>query len=240
MQAILITELNRVIAELATAGRVDNFYSSLSESFRKYGSLTERQEAALKRSLTNYHDRNERIVAGRKERVISSPIPTGRVTITGKVISTKWVENDFGGCTKMLVESDQGWRVYGTMPSRLSQRNDVRSGTKVAFTATVTPKEADFGFFSRPTGGAVLTEEHPLEQITGPVEPCPLAKDETIATPVIQRPVHFAPIAKDVSPEQLLPQASIKEPAMGRYTNGLPAPKLTSLAAMVAAAGYNK
>jgi hypothetical protein len=161
MQAILINELSRVIAELANHGRVDNFYSSLAQAYVKYGSLTERQEAALKRSLTNYHDRNERIVASRAARVVTQPIPTGRVVITGKVISTKWQASQYGDTFKMLVESEQGWRVFGTVPSRLSNR-ELTNGTKVVFTAEVQPKEADFGFFSRPTGGAVLTDEQPV------------------------------------------------------------------------------
>jgi hypothetical protein len=122
--------------------------------------LTERQEAALKRSLTQYHDRNERIVASRQARVVRSSISTGRVVITGKVVSTKWVENDFGGSLKMLVESDQGWRVYGTVPRAIECANgcDLGKGDRVTFTATVAPKEADFSFFSRPTNASVLRD----------------------------------------------------------------------------------
>src|SRR5215472_1256931 len=153
MQDLLINELNRVIAEIANHGRVDNFYSSLAQAYRKYGSLTERQEATLKRSLTQYHDRNERVVAGRKARVVSSPIPTGRVTIIGEVVSTKYVETQFGGQLKMLVVAEQGWKVWGTVPSQLKCHGANLKGLKVAFTAEVQPKEADFGFFSRPTGG---------------------------------------------------------------------------------------
>ena len=168
MQHLLVNELYRVIAELGQHGRFDNFYSSLAQSYRRYGSFTERQEAALKRSLIQYHERNESIVARRATRTVTSPIPTGRVTIVGRVITTKWVENDFGGSLKMLVQSEQGWRVFGTVPSRLADLlRDVKTpaGAKVAFTANVQPKEADFGFFSRPTGGAVLTEELAYYQV---------------------------------------------------------------------------
>jgi len=255
MQDLLINELNRVIAEIANHGRVDNFYSSLAQAYRKYGSLTERQEAALKRSLTQYHDRNERVVAGRKARVISSPIPTGRVTITGKVISTKWVENDFGGSLKMLVESEQGWRVFGTVPSRLGEilarTEGTLVGSTVAFTAQITPKEADFGFYSRPTGGAVLTEEHPqpqaapvsyawnpigenlqpaMGQYHNEVIPTPVVQEQRVAAAeaALERPVHFAPIQADVKPEDLLPKQTVR----------LNEIKAGSLASLVAAAGY--
>lgn len=241
MQTTLINELDRVRAELQVHGRIDNFYDSLSASYRKYGSLTERQEAALKRSLTTYHDRNERVVAGRQARVISSPIPTGRVTIVGKVISTKWVENDFGGSTKMLVESEQGWRVYGTLPARLNTGEPLH-GAKVVFTAAVTPKESDFGFFARPTGGAVLTDEHPQ----------PEAKEKAPYTLPTDgwgshRKVSIAP---DLKPEELLPATTPWIEAATDYATVQAGPnanhpvtftpKAGGLAAMVAAAGYAK
>lgn len=44
-------KLTRVNNELRAAGRPDSFYLSLEGSWNRYGSLTERQEAALIRSL---------------------------------------------------------------------------------------------------------------------------------------------------------------------------------------------
>ena len=183
------------------------------------------------------------LVAARAARPIASPIPTGRVTIVGKVISTKWVENNYGGSLKMLVESEQGWRVFGTVPSRLGEvlarTEGTLVGSKVAFTAEVTPKEADFGFFSRPTGGAVLTEEHPQAEapVTLPSDgwashkkvPAPVVQEQRVAAAqaALEREVHFAPVQADIRPEDLLPKSAPTA-----------APKLTGLAAMVAAAGY--
>lgn len=250
MQAInqnqigLLARLNAVRAELEAKGRIDRFYDDLAASFQRYGSLTERQEVALTKSL----DRYDQFKTQRQARVVTAQVPEGRVTVTGKVVSTKWVENDFGGALKMLVESDHGWRVYGTMPARLGDLlRDVNTpaGVKVAFTATIQRKEADFGFFSRPTGGAVLKDEQP--------------QPEAAPAPVAERPIHFAPIAKDISPEDLLPkQTPIRltleqalevctrpgriPPAPAPMTHAqveaaVKAPGL-GLAAMVAAAGY--
>jgi hypothetical protein len=146
-QQTLREELNRVIAELAGRGRTDNFYSSLAQSFEHYGSLTERQEAALRRSLTQY------ALAERAAVVVTAPVQEGRGVITGTVLSVKWQENNFGGSYKMLVQSDSGWRVYGTVPSGLG--TDIK-GLRVTFTATVEAKEANFGFFSRPTKASVI------------------------------------------------------------------------------------
>jgi hypothetical protein len=228
-------ELYRVNQELVDVGRTDGFYSSLGISLNKYGSLTERQVAALKRSLTQYHDRNEQIVARRQPRVQTAPIPTGRVTITGGVVSTKWVENDYGGSLKMLVESDQGWRVFGTVPSRLADagyNNPDGSlvGLKIAFTALVTPKEADCGFFSRPTGGAVLKDEPaPQPEALEPAPPVTLPTGGWAS----HKKVYFAPIAKDLCPQDIWLKHNVplvkESPARQ---------KPTSLADMVKAAGY--
>lgn len=94
--------------------------------------------------------------AKRAELVASGvSVPTGRLVIEGKILSTKWVENDFGGSLKMLVESAEGWKVWGTVPSALSE---FENGTMVRFTATVEPSKDDpvFGFFKRPTKAEVL------------------------------------------------------------------------------------
>jgi hypothetical protein len=149
-QQTLREELTRVIAELAARGRTDNFYSSLAVSFERYGSLTERQEAALRRSLAQYAERQ-----AQREVVPTSPIPTGRVQITGTIASVKFQENRFGGSLKCLLVSDAGWKVWGTVPASIAHL-DTLKGLRVTLTATVEPKEAAFGFFSRPTGASVV------------------------------------------------------------------------------------
>jgi len=79
----------------------------------------------------------------------------GRIEICGRVVSTKWVENNFsyhgGSVLKIVVRDNRGFKVWGTCPSAIA--SDVEKGTKVTFTATVTKsdKDEDFGFFKRPT-----------------------------------------------------------------------------------------
>lgn len=79
--------------------------------------------------------------------------PTGRVTVTGTVLSTKWQDSDFGGSLKMLVDVGT-YRLWGSVPSKLS----VDKGDRITFSADVSPKEAGFGFFKRPTQASVLSE----------------------------------------------------------------------------------
>ena len=70
------------------------------------------------------------------------------------MLSTKWVENGFGGSLKMLVQHEDGWKVWGSVPSSI----DVDKGSRVRFTATVEQSNDDalFGFFKRPAKAEVL------------------------------------------------------------------------------------
>lgn len=74
--------------------------------------------------------------------------PEGRVTVEGTVISTRHVENDFGGCWKMLVELSTRARVWCSVPEGCAGR----PGEAVKFTATFTRSDKDefFSFGSRP------------------------------------------------------------------------------------------
>lgn len=160
-------QLHRVNGELYAAGRYDNFLRSLEDSWNRYGSLTERQEAALVRSLAQRAERQ-----AQREVAPTSPMPEGRVEVTGTVLSTKYQESQFGGCYKMLVQSDAGWKVWGTIPTSLGYNC---KGLRVTFTATVESKEAAFGFFSRPSKASVI------EAPVAPAAPAIVARPADIA-----------------------------------------------------------
>lgn len=85
------------------------------------------------------------------------PVPDGRVELEGVIRTRKWVENAYGGTLKMLLVGE-GWKVWGSVPSALREAG-VEMGDTVRFTATVTASDDDpsFGFFSRPTGAAVVS-----------------------------------------------------------------------------------
>lgn len=83
-----------------------------------------------------------------RESLAAQPVPAGRQQVTGTIRSIKWVENNYGGTTKMLVDCGS-FRVYGTLPAGL---DCAEVGDTVTFTATLEPgREVGFGFFSRPT-----------------------------------------------------------------------------------------
>jgi hypothetical protein len=82
-------------------------------------------------------------------------VPTGRVVVTGTIVSTKIVESQWGTAYKMVVLDDRGFRIYVTQPTSIS---DAGRGDSVSFTATLVPSDDDatFGFGSRPSKASML------------------------------------------------------------------------------------
>lgn len=85
------------------------------------------------------------------------PVPIGRLEVEVEVLSTKWVENDYGGALKMLV-AGSGWKAWGTVPRSLDFGDRHARGHRIAFTATIEASTDDesFGFFTRPTKARVI------------------------------------------------------------------------------------
>lgn len=125
----------------ALAAMTSDFGASLREQVRETGSLSENQRATVLR-----------IAAEAASDPAPSPVPTGRIVITGKVAALKTVDGFRPGSSveKVTVLDDRGFKVYGTLPSGLYR---AERGDRVTLTATLEPSEKDetFGFFSRPT-----------------------------------------------------------------------------------------
>jgi hypothetical protein len=130
----------------------NGFYFDLLHKLNRYGSLSEKQVAAALRS----RDRDAEHAAKREaEKADASPVITGKVTITGTILSTKWQDSAYGSTLKMLVRDDRGFKVWGTCPASLDCSGvTAEKGDRVTFTATVEASRDDetFGFFKRPTG----------------------------------------------------------------------------------------
>ena len=89
---------------------------------------------------------------------LTEVLTSGRRKITGVVISTKQQNSKYGMVHKMLIEEEDGNRVYGTVPARL--RGRVRAEDTIRFDAEVHPSDDDphFGFFKRPTNAERLSK----------------------------------------------------------------------------------
>lgn len=108
--------------------------------------LTEKQVQAVIASVAE----EDEYRAAQAERLANTPpVTESTQEITATIVSQKWQENQWGGQLKMLVELDNGQRLWGTKPAALE---DADVDDRVTFTANVTPSPDDhtFGFFSRP------------------------------------------------------------------------------------------
>ena len=129
-----------VLAALETL--TGEFADDLRATLAETGQLSENQGAAVLR-----------IAAEKAAEPEAAPVEAGRSEITGKVVSTKWVDG-YGprarAVKKMVVLDDRGSRVYGTVPAALG---GVERGEPIIYTATVEASDDDetFGFFKRPT-----------------------------------------------------------------------------------------
>jgi hypothetical protein len=84
--------------------------------------------------------------------------PEGKVEVTGTVLKLSFVDSRYGYATKMLVELENGSRVFGTAP-----QGDFGQGDKIVFKADFSVKEHGFSFFKRPKLLNVVTLQIPCQ-----------------------------------------------------------------------------
>lgn len=136
-------------------GTVDHntFLSDVAYKLFQYGNLSTNQESAVVRVIQQDIERAGKRAAELIEHPATNA-PTGRVTVTGEVLMVKFYDSDYGGSLKMIVRDDTGFRVFVTVPSSI----DANKGSRVTFTATITPADDDptFSFGKRPSKASVL------------------------------------------------------------------------------------
>lgn len=131
----------------------------IENKLRRFGSISEKQEAFVLRLHQEGQEKLAKAQERQEKAEAMEPVKAGRYEVTGKVVSTKTYENDFGITHKMLVELPTGHRVFGTIPSSLLEttngwvRPDFIKEETVTFTARFAPKPGanDFATFSRPS-----------------------------------------------------------------------------------------
>jgi hypothetical protein len=144
--------------EKTLTGKWTAILQDMAWKVQKYGDLSDKQVAFARRMLGWLAEAEEkhaeREAATEAKIAAGVEVPEGRIVIEGTVLSTKWVESQFGSTQKMLVENEQGWKVWGSVPSSI----EVDKGTKVQFTATVERSKDDalFGFFKRPAKASTI------------------------------------------------------------------------------------
>lgn len=85
------------------------------------------------------------------------PVTKDRIQFEGKIINTKYQENQFGGNLKMLFEDARGFKLWGSVPSKLLDEELNNLNIKFIATVSVSDKDSSFGFFKRPTNVEVTS-----------------------------------------------------------------------------------
>ena len=140
--------------ELAGAAESGNsFIQDVMRKFYRYGELSDRQIAAVKTALVRDAERAEREAVWATEAETAADAPTGKVTVTGEILSLKSQESMFGSTLKMIVKTEAGWKLWVTVPNSIMGTDEGLSGKHVTLTATVTPSGDDpkFAFGKRPS-----------------------------------------------------------------------------------------
>jgi len=153
-------------------GSPEGIITDIVDKLVRYGSISEKQEALIGKLLYRIDHQAEIEAQRQREREAAAPCPNGRHTVTGEVLKTEERYSKYGEVLKMLVKTDGGFLVWGTVPACLeiieetqregtdtwTEQRGLRRGDRVEFTANLTRSDRDekFGFFQRPTKARLL------------------------------------------------------------------------------------
>ena len=125
----------------------DDFCNSLLHYFNKEGRLTDGQEEAI----IKHRERAEKYAQQKADDDANAvDVPEGKgVQVVGTILTVKYQESHYGNTLKMLVRSDEGYKVWGTVPSAIYE---IEKDDRVQFIANLEQSDRDskFGFFKRP------------------------------------------------------------------------------------------
>ena len=155
---------------LITAMESDNsFVQDVMRRFKTKAALSDKQIAAVKIALVRDAERAERKEVWATEAELAADAPTGKVTVTGEIVSTKWQESMYGSTHKMILKTEAGWKLWVTVPTSVNDDLEMLrkesgvnlqyEGKTVTLTATVTPSDSDpkFAFGKRPTNARLVS-----------------------------------------------------------------------------------
>ena len=131
---------------------------SLKSNLTKYNKLSEKQVELvykINKQLDEMEIENEK--REKHEEEISSKRKTAvsgkNVIVNGTILSTKVKEDMYGMTHKMLLETEDYWKLWVSVPIKLEEENwNKIIGTKISIKCTVTPSSNDkfFAFGKRP------------------------------------------------------------------------------------------
>lgn len=168
-----LTAAHPLIAELTynqpgTTTDSDKFLFEVSEKFAKYGELSERQIAAVCKSIQRrmvwQAERDAKRIAEQAARP-AAPAPSGRTVITGEILFAKWQDTSNGMTARARIYCEGGFTVWATVPAALTADErgihmaaDEFVGKRITMTVTLVPSDSDetFAFGNRPAKAEFL------------------------------------------------------------------------------------
>lgn len=149
------TQNQESCGELLTRESTNSFVLDIQSKAKKF-LLSTAQVTALKNAFARDDARTQQR-ADETASLITPP--SGKNVVVGVIISKKQVSSDYGMQTKILLMAtnlEGSFKLWGTLPAKLIT---CEVGDKIKFTATVTPKEQGFGFYSRPSQPSKISPE---------------------------------------------------------------------------------
>ena len=158
-------EVQELIAYENEVDAIPTFLMSLLFQLEQYGELSEKQVASIRPAIERDREQvaKAKIREAERQALITKGVvaPEGKVTVVGEVIAQKWQENDFGGSMKMLVQAEEGYKVWVTRPNSIF---NTEVGDKIQFNATLTQSREDVLFaYGKSPSKAVILIEAPVE-----------------------------------------------------------------------------
>jgi hypothetical protein len=131
-----------------TQGNVHTLFDIVRRLIQ-YGNISEKQTEFVWTLIQRIDNAKETQAKWDAEKAAAKPAPTGRVDFEGVLVSKKIVEGYYGNQLKGVVKTDQGWKVWLTIPAAISE---TEVGDRVALRATLEVSDDDetFAFGKRP------------------------------------------------------------------------------------------
>ena len=132
------------------AVRNNTFLSDIRRKYLRFGTLSEKQIAAVERSIASIASRRDEDAKRAALAASGVKAPEGQHRVCGTIVSVKSSTYGFGA----VVSVDEGYRVWFRLPAALTREcepADAR-GRRVEFDATLTRSDRDplFAFAKRP------------------------------------------------------------------------------------------
>lgn len=156
--------------DLSRLLRVDNkITADIRTRFLEWGTLSDAQEELLYKLEKQNEEYKKSQQEEAERKYIPVPDGNGRVAVEGVILNAQYRESAYGTVAKVLVRVDTeegSFKLWGTLPRHIEDDafNNSEEGLKglrnkvIRFTAKLqrSDKDAEFGFFSRPTKAELI------------------------------------------------------------------------------------